>query len=184
MKIYTKTGDDGTTSLATGKRLFKDSPRVELYGTVDELNTIIGLALAFGPNNRLKDTLIKLNNLLFNLGSDLATPLEPKPKFEVPRIKEENITWLEKLIDEYTAELQPLRNFILPGGTQVSSFLHNARTVCRRAERLAVSLSRDENLGDYALKFLNRLSDFLFTAARMNNHLSNIEDIKWDKNVM
>lgn len=176
MKIYTKTGDDGTTSLFSGTRVKKYSPRVELYGTVDELNTIIGLAISCGAPDGLKETLEKLSNLLFLLGSDLATPLEPAPKFAVPRLKGTEAKWLEQLIDKYDEELPPLKNFILPGGTMCASFLQQARTVCRRAERLAVELAETENIGEHAIIFLNRFSDFLFTAARMANHLMGLPD--------
>ena len=184
MKIYTKTGDDGTTGLFNGQRVSKNALRVNVYGTVDELNSIIGIITTL-PDlpPKLKTAMNIINNLLFNLGSDLATPLNPTPKFEVPRIKNENIIWLESLIDKYDTELQPLRNFILPGGTMSSAFLQNARTVCRRAERLAVELSGEEFLGDYAIKFLNRLSDYLFTAARYANHLNYVNDVLWESNI-
>ncbi len=182
MKIYTKTGDDGTTGLFNGQRVLKSSLRVECYGTVDELNSIIGIVTTIPDLPlKIKESITVINNLLFNLGSDLATPLNPPPKFEVPRINEENIEWLENLIDEYDTILPPLKNFILPGGTMSSAFLQNARTVCRRAERLAVSLSTQENLGDYTVKFLNRLSDYLFTAARYANFLNGVNDINWTK---
>jgi cob(I)alamin adenosyltransferase len=181
MKIYTKTGDDGTTGLFNGSRVLKSSLRVETYGTVDELNSIIGLITTQNLDIRMLQTFTQLNNLLFNLGSDLATPLNPKPKFDVPRMTEANIIWLENLIDEYDNELSPLKNFILPGGTVVAAYLHNARTVCRRAERLAVRMNVDEDLGLFVVKFLNRLSDFLFTAARMANHLAGVKDVEWKK---
>jgi cob(I)alamin adenosyltransferase len=181
MKIYTKTGDDGTTGLFNGSRVSKNSLRVNTYGTVDELNSIIGLAIAFDMPTEMLPTFKKISRTLFNLGSDFATPLLPTPKFSVPRISEENILDLERLIDQYDEKLTPLKSFILPGGSKSASFLHQARTVCRRAERLAVELSSHEDLGLYAVKFLNRLSDFLFTAARMANHLSNIPDEIWEK---
>jgi len=179
MKIYTKTGDDGTTGLFGGKRVQKSDLRVHVYGTIDELNSIIGLITTKNVNERIKDVLIDLNNLLFVAGSDVATPLEPKPRFNIDRIDETHILWLEKLLDEYTNELPELKNFILPGGTEVSALLQFARTTCRRAERYAVELSMNENFGEYIVKFLNRLSDFLFTAARMANFLEGIEDVKW-----
>lgn len=181
MKIYTKTGDDGSTGLFNGERVSKNSPRVNLYGTVDELNSIIGLAVAFDVKEPLKDDLININHVLFNLGSDLATPKNPKPKFEVPRITQNNIDWLEGRIDQYDESLEILKTFILPGGGKAAAFLHQARTVCRRAERLAVDLSASEDLGEFAVIFLNRLSDYLFTAARYSNHLDGIEDVKWSK---
>lgn len=179
MKIYTKTGDKGETGLFNGDRVSKSNLRVELYGTVDELNSIIGLARSFEPPEIIEGMLKELSIMLFNLGSDLATPLSPKPKFSVPRISQENIDYLEQKIDEFDDVLPALKNFILPGGSKSSAFLHNARTVCRRAERLAVKLSYDEDLGEFAVIFLNRLSDLLFTAARMANHESGIPDIEW-----
>lgn len=177
MKIYTKTGDDGTTGLFSGKRVSKSSVRVEAYGTVDEMNTVLGIALSACSNDNLKSDLISISNTLFILGSDLATPLEPKPKWEVKRINGEHINWLENKIDEYTAKLPELKNFILPGGNMVSAYLHQARTVCRRAERRAITLAENEDIGDWAVKYLNRLSDYLFTAARYANFLSETDDI-------
>lgn len=179
MKIYTKTGDKGETGLFNGTRVSKSNLRVELYGTVDELNSIIGIARSFEPPALIGKLLKELSYLLFNLGSDLATPLTPKPKFTVPRISQENIEFLEMKIDEFDEKLPELKNFILPGGSRTAAFLHNARTVCRRAERLAVKLAYEEDLGEYAVIFLNRLSDLLFTAARMANYESGIEDIEW-----
>lgn len=181
MKIYTKTGDDGTTGLFNGSRVKKSNDRINLYGTTDELNSIIGLAAASLPESKLNTDLEWINNRIFDLGSDLATPLDPTPKFEVPRINEAHIIWLEKKIDEYDEVLDPLKTFILPGGSMQAAFLHQARTVCRRAERLAVNLSEQENLGSYVVKFLNRLSDYLFAAARYSNKIQSIEDKKWQK---
>lgn len=179
MKIYTKTGDDGTTGLFNGIRVKKNAPRVEVYGTVDELNSIIGLVNSSGLPKEMEKIFEKISLTLFNLGSDLATPLNPPAKFQVPRITLENIEELEKEIDKYDDKLPTLKNFILPGGTMPAAFLHQARTVCRRAERLAVELSENEDIGEYAVKYLNRLSDFLFTAARMANHLAGKEDKIW-----
>ena len=179
MKIYTKTGDDGTTSLLNGKRVPKYSTRVELYGSVDELNAVIGTAASEDIPSRLKKTLTKLNATLFFLGSDLAAPFDPPPKFEINRIGDDEIQWLESKIDEYSDELPELKNFILPGGSKCAAHLHHARTVCRRAERLAVRLATEEDIGEYAIKFLNRLSDYLFVAARMANNFARVEDVKW-----
>ncbi|HOK14677.1 MAG TPA: cob(I)yrinic acid a,c-diamide adenosyltransferase [Candidatus Kapabacteria bacterium] len=178
MKIYTKTGDNGTTSLFDGKRVRKDNLRVETYGTVDELNSIIGLALAFDIPAEMKNDLIKINNDLFILGSDLATPINNQVK--VNRIDEHHIKWLEQKIDEYSEILPPLRNFILPGGTHSAAFLHQARTVCRRLERIAVTLSEAEDLGQFVIIYINRLSDYLFVAARFANFLNNREDVVWN----
>ncbi len=179
MKIYTKTGDDGTTGLFSGKRVLKCDNRVELYGTVDELNSIIGISTTMEMPNDMLGTFENIRHLLFNLGSDFATPLEPKSRFEPKRINSDDVKYLEDLIDDYDAKLPPLRNFILPGGTQCAAFLHQARTVCRRAERLAVALSKEELLSQDSLIFLNRLSDFLFIASRMANFLAGVEDITW-----
>ncbi len=181
MKIYTKTGDDGTTGLFSGLRVTKDSLRVETYGTTDELNSIIGIAVSNMKQSQLKEDLLYLNNLLFVVGSDFATPFEPKPKFDVKRIDGGNIKWLEKKIDNYTGKMPELKNFILPGGSVPAANLHHARTVCRRAERLCVSLEREEYIGEHIGKFLNRLSDYLFTAARMANYDEGIADVTWKK---
>lgn len=178
MKIYTKTGDDGTTGLFNGERVHKSNDRVNLYGTVDELNSIIGLAVATASTD-VNQHLEKINNLLFDLGSDLATPLDPPPKWEIKRLEPQWIEWLESNIDQYDKHLEPLKTFILPGGSMQAGFLHQARTVCRRAERLAVSLSKEVDLGPVAVKFLNRLSDYLFAASRYSNHLQGVKDKKW-----
>jgi len=181
VKIYTKTGDDGTTGLFNGQRVPKYSERVECYGTVDELNSFLGIARIYSKNDDFSSDLKFLSNRLFNLGSDLATPLTPTPKFEVPRITEQDIKWLEQKMDSYEEHLKPLRSFILPGGSQLSAHLHICRTVCRRAERLAVMISEKENLGKFAVIFLNRLSDYFFMASRYANYLSGIEDNEWEK---
>lgn len=179
MKIYTKTGDVGETSLFSGERVKKSNLRVELYGTIDELNSIIGLAHTFGKDDILNEHLLYLNELLFKFGSDLATPPTPKPKHRIERIVAEDVSDLEEKIDEYDAELPKLTRFILPGGSKRAAFLHQARTVCRRAERIAVSIMHEENLGEFAIPFINRLSDYLFEASRYANHLENVEDIVW-----
>jgi len=175
MKIYTKTGDDGTTGLFDGSRVTKYDNRVVTYGTVDELNSAIGLAISLQMPLQMIDIFENLQNTLFNLGSDLATPLKNNSKITVRRITIEDIEILESQIDNYTAILAPLKKFILPGGSACASALHLARTICRRAERLCTQLSENEETGQ-ALIYLNRLSDFLFTAARMANHLAGIKD--------
>lgn len=179
MKIYTKTGDKGETGLFNGERVPKSSLRVNVYGTVDELNTVIGLGRAFDPPEMLEDGLKQISAMLFSLGTDLASPLDPPPKFEVIRITEENYKYLEELIDIYEERLPKLKNFILPGGSKVAAFLHNGRTVCRRAERLAVELAAAEPVNESAIIFLNRLSDYLFVAARLANYLEGVKDIEW-----
>ncbi len=177
MKIYTKTGDDGSTGLNGGKRVQKSDLRVSVYGTIDELNSVLGIVVAFDVPEPIKESLVKLNSMLFIAGSDIATPMDNKINIE--RINAENILWLEILIDDYTSKLPELKHFILPGGSQQSAFLHLARTVCRRAERLAVELAQTEDIGEFIIKYLNRLSDYLFTASRYANFLSGNPDVEW-----
>jgi cob(I)alamin adenosyltransferase len=176
MKIYTKTGDDGTTGLFAGGRVFKTHPRVEAYGTVDELNSVIGVARAAKPHNDA--WLKKVQNHLFNLGADLATPLDAQAEWVV-RTEGELIVWLEEHIDEMTAKLPPLKHFVLPGGCPVSAQLQVARGVCRRAERLVVHLAQQEPVTENAVVYLNRLSDFLFTLARYENMLAGVPEEEW-----
>lgn len=177
MKIYTKTGDDGTTSLYGGARVSKSDPRIDCYGTVDELNCVIGLAASHGPDHPLGSLMGRLQTLLFVLGADLATPPERTGRIE--RITESDVAQLEAWIDELDADLPPLRHFILPGGTVVAATLHLARTVCRRAERQLVQARLEQDFSDQALLFLNRLSDLLFVMARFSNHASRHPDTPW-----
>lgn len=180
MKIYTKTGDDGTTGLFNGKRVSKAALRVEAYGTVDELNTVVGLAYSFECPEPVKSELKHTMNILFTVGADLATPIDQYIKSQaIKRTSEEEITRLELAIDSYDEELPPLKHFILPGGHQAAAFLHNARTVCRRAERLTVELASTEDINENVIKYLNRLSDYFFAAARYVNHLTGVEDVIW-----
>lgn len=168
-RIYTKTGDGGETALGSGKRVPKDDPRIEAYGTVDETNAVIGVArLAASPN--LDVMLARVQNDLFDLGADFAVPEEEGQKFERLTVTDAQVTRLEREIDQMNAELSPLRSFVLPGGSPSAAHLHVARTVCRRAERLAVTLARTEKVNPAAIRYLNRLSDFLFVAARFANH--------------
>ncbi len=178
MKIYTKTGDDGTTALFSGGRVTKDHLRVEAYGTVDELNSVIGIARAHHPSRQTDTLLERIQNQLFHLGADLATPMDAKADWII-RITADNILWLEQSIDEMTADLHELKQFILPGGSVVGAHLHLARTVARRAERCAVRLSAQEAIGDYVIQYLNRLSDWLFTLARWENRRAGIKEEKW-----
>jgi cob(I)alamin adenosyltransferase len=178
MKIYTKTGDQGETSLFSGGRVRKDHLRVEAYGTVDEMNSIIGTARAHEPAPEVDVFLERVQNQLFQLGSDLATPMDAQAEWIV-RVDEASVTWLEEQIDSMTAQLEPLKNFVLPGGTLSAGHIHIARTVCRRAERLVVSLAHHEEIGDFVLPYLNRLSDALFTLARYENKLRDINEAKW-----
>jgi cob(I)alamin adenosyltransferase len=182
-RVYTRTGDKGETALVGGRRVPKDSPRIEAYGTVDELNAIIGLARVFNaeqkkPGKRhrwLDEVLRRLQNELFDLGSELATPAESVYE-GMFRVGAEQVTALERLMDECQKELAPLKSFVLPGGGRVGGFLHQARTVCRRAERRVLELSRVEDIGEWPLKYVNRLSDLLFVLSRwVGKHLGETE---------
>jgi cob(I)alamin adenosyltransferase len=170
-RIYTKTGDDGTTALANGERRNKDDLRIEAYGTVDEANACIGLVRQHLSGHPAIDALLSdVQNDLFDLGADLATPMDartgPKGRLE---ITEPQVQALEGAIDEHNARLEPLRSFVLPGGSAASAYLHLARTVVRRAERLGVALAREEKVNAAALRYLNRLSDLLFVLGRVAN---------------
>ena len=178
MKIYTHTGDDGTTALFGGPRVPKYHLRVEAYGTVDELNSALGLARTLGPQPETERWLHEIQQHLFYIGSDLATPLDAKAD-RIVRLDKEAVVWLEEVIDEITDPLPPLKQFILPGGTPVAAQVHVARTVCRRAERITAYLVESEQIGAYVLPYLNRLSDFLFTLARWENFKAGITDEKW-----
>ena len=179
-KIYTRTGDDGTTALVSGPRRDKHDIRVEAYGTVDEVNSTIGMArLHTAGMGEVDQMLFRIQNDLFDLGADLATPdTGEKPEYEPLRIIEAQATRLETEIDTLNADLEPLKSFVLPGGSPASAYLHLARTVSRRAERLMVELSRHEAIGPASLKYINRLSDFLFVAARVANE-NGRTDILW-----
>ncbi|HYM21155.1 MAG TPA: cob(I)yrinic acid a,c-diamide adenosyltransferase [Candidatus Kapabacteria bacterium] len=180
MKIYTKTGDDGTTGLFSAGRIKKNAPRIRAYGEVDELNSVIGFVSAENNSVLFGDTIEWLQRTLFILGSDLATPLSANVTYEVPRINESDVTRLEKLIDTYESELQPLKNFILPGGSDLASRLHIARTIARRAEREIVTLSESEEIGGVVLPFINRFSDLLFVMARYANNKLAVTEPMWD----
>ena len=177
MKIYTKKGDEGNTALFGGEQTTKTSPRIEAYGTVDELNSVLGMVLSSKPSPRGNEILTELQSLLFVLGADLATP--EKTKARIDRIEEHHIELMESYIDELEENLPPLKSFILPGGTPAASALHLARTVCRRAERAAFHLKEIETVSDHLLIFLNRLSDLLFVMARYENHAAGKPDTPW-----
>ncbi len=177
-RIYTRTGDEGQTSLFAGGRTSKDTARLHAYGTIDELNSVLGLAVAQGLSEELAAKLNVVQNELFVVGADLATPLEADAPW-LTRISEEQVTRLEREIDEMDDRLPPLKNFILPGGTAGAASLHVARTVCRRAERWAVALAGDENLNASILHYVNRLSDWLFVAARYENFRAGREETIW-----
>ena len=178
-RIYTKTGDEGMTGLGGGQRVPKDSRRVETYGTVDELNSQIGVALACGLSERLASELPRIQNELFDLGSDLATPAVSQVRHAVPTVEPRHIAQLERLIDELNDVVGPLANFLLPGGSPGAAQLHVARTVCRRAERQATALAREEPIGPTVLPYLNRLSDALFVMARYENHERAVSEPLW-----
>lgn len=179
-RIYTRTGDNGQTGLASGARVSKSDARVEAYGCVDELNAVIGVArLHSGQNDRIDAMLARIQNELFDLGADLATPLEPVPKWEALRIVDSQVERLEAEIDWMNESLKALDSFILPGGAPLAAHLHMARTVARRAEREAVRLvEAGEVVTPAAVRYLNRLSDHLFCAARRAN-ANGADDVKW-----
>jgi cob(I)alamin adenosyltransferase len=181
-KIYTKTGDDGTTALVSGPRRQKDDLRVEAYGTIDEANSAIGVARLHMQGMPILDAmLMSIQNDLFDLGADLATPdTGEKPEYEPLRIVETQVARIEADIDQLNADLQPLKSFVLPGGHSAAAHLHLARTITRRAERLMVTLGRTEGevVSEAALKYVNRLSDFLFVAARHANDRG-LADVLW-----
>lgn len=178
MKIYTKTGDLGTTSLFGGKRVSKSDLRIDSYGTVDELNSYIGLLRDQEVNKKRKEVLIEIQDRLFTMGSILAT--EPgNLKVKIPLLQEVDIAFLEKQIDEMDAQLPPMKSFVLPGGHVSVSFGHVARTVCRRAERLVIALDQQEKIDPLVIKYLNRLSDYLFMLCRMMTLELGVEETPW-----
>ena len=179
MKIYTKTGDKGATSLFGGIRVPKNNIRIEAYGTVDELNASLGVVISENVSESVKKDIKKIQNDLFIVGGDLATPLS-ETKVKIPRTTEAMITFLEKEIDLYDSKIEELKSFILPGGVKTSSFLHLSRTICRRAERRVVELADMEQINTEIVKYLNRLSDLLFIFARFENFNSGVPDIEWE----
>ncbi|MFQ5538326.1 MAG: cob(I)yrinic acid a,c-diamide adenosyltransferase [Gemmatimonadota bacterium] len=189
MKIYTRTGDRGETGLFGGGRVAKDHPRVEAYGAVDELNAVLGQAISESQVHEVRVRLSLIQHDLFSLGSLLATPppaeegagaQRPRPK-SLPEFPVERIEEMEAWMDEADEELPPLRAFILPGGSRGAATIHLARTVCRRAERRVVHLASKEPVEEEVVRYLNRLSDLLFTFARLENHRAGREDVLWEK---
>ncbi len=178
MKIYTKTGDTGTTGLYGGQRVPKHSPRIQAYGEVDELNAVLGLVRAETTHEPIQQSLLEIQNTLFVMGAQLASP-RVDPKIEI--ITSAHVDFLERQIDAITEALPPLRHFILPGGSRTAAQLHLGRTVCRRAERTAVHLSQlpNESVDHWVLIYLNRLSDFLFVLSRLANQLEKKPDTEW-----
>lgn len=180
MKVYTRRGDAGQTDLFGGDRVSKEHIRVEAYGEVDELNACVGVAAAASAHADVAAFMQGIQSTLFDIGSFLATPeAAHRTKASIPEAEEEDVKALEAEIDRLEEELSPLENFILPGGTPAAAAFHVARTVCRRAERRVVSLDREDPLGGFALRYLNRLSDLLFVLARVENARANVEDVEW-----
>lgn len=177
MRIYTKKGDSGSTSLFGGNRVPKSSPRIEAYGTVDELNSVVGLGASYNISEQGAKWIKKVQEDLFILGADLATP--PSSNTRIARIDEDAIHYLENAIDAMQEKLPALKNFILPGGCPAGATFHLARTVCRRAERATVSCSETEEISNLTIKYLNRLSDFLFVLARFENKQSGTPEEIW-----
>lgn len=174
-KIYTRTGDSGTTGLGDGSRVNKDSLRVEAYGTVDELNSQVGLIIALGVDDTIASILLGIQHDLFDLGGELCIPGHTA-------IESRHIELLENILDEYNAQLPALKEFILPGGNLAAATCHIARTVCRRAERHTVSLANEENINPPVVKYLNRLSDLLFVFCRILARQNGGKEVLWDKN--
>lgn len=179
-KIYTRTGDDGTASLGTRQRVTKDSLRIKAIGEIDELNSMIGVAIASGVVDKLAEILTTIQNELFVLGADLAFPQDIDEDVSVPRIEDRHISRLEQLIDDMVKKIGTLQNFILPGGSVSASHLHVSRAICRRVERNLVELSREEMVSASSLRYVNRLSDTLFVLARYENFENGIEEPLWD----
>ena len=187
-RVYTRTGDKGETGLVGGKRVPKDSPRIEAYGTIDELNSIVGLARVFneeklgqGEAHRFLDSVLRqIEDELFDLGSELATP----PDFfkeGMYRVGEREVKKLEQVMDECQKELEPLKSFVLPGGGRIGAYLHQCRTVCRRAEREILRLSRVEELNEWSLKYVNRLSDLFFVLSRWISKQTGDAEYLWQR---
>jgi len=180
MKIYTKTGDAGRTSLIGGAKVLKSDPRIEAYGTVDELNSYIGLVSDYCNNDATKNILKEIQDRLFTIGSELACDPDKDTKMAIPDLYESDVEVLEKEIDRMDAALPVMKNFILPGGLPVVSFMHIARCVCRRAERRCVDLSENSgNVNPLIIKYINRLSDYLFMLARYTAMQNNAPEIIW-----
>jgi len=183
LKIYTRTGDRGDTALFGGGRVPKTHPRVQAYGTVDELNSFLGRAITRVGSGEIRERLSSIQHDLFTLGSHLATPpaREGRARPHLPPLPRDRVTQMEVWIDEAEGELAPLRAFILPGGSEGAAELHVCRTVCRRVERMVVRLGPDEPECEAIIQYLNRLSDLLFTLARLENHRAGAPDVEWRK---
>lgn len=179
MKIYTKTGDAGETGLYGGTRVSKTDARVEAYGTVDELNALLGLARAHASDVQVDRTLEDVQNALFDVGADLATPVDAKARGKITPVDADDVAWLEDQIDRYDADLGQLEAFILPGGNPTGATLHTARAVARRAERRVVALEDRHELNEHVRVYLNRLSDLLFVLARIVNMRAGVSESAW-----
>lgn len=180
MKIYTRRGDGGETDLFGGERVAKDALRVEAYGAVDEANAVLGVALAASDHDDLRGIGQEIQARLFDLGGYLATPdADRRAKGEIPEPEADDVAALEGHIDALEADLEPLKTFVLPGGTPAAAAFHAARTVCRRAERRCVALHREEPLSAASLRYVNRLSDLLFVMARVENRRAGVADVPW-----
>lgn len=184
MKLYTRSGDDGTTGLFGGGRVGKDHPRVEAYGTVDELNACLGLAASacaadHATEARFAEIIAEAQSWLFDIGADLATPEGNAQEERVLRIGDGEVAVVEGWIDEIDDRNESMRSFVMPGGTEVAARMHLARTVCRRAERLMVALSHTETVSEGAIRYMNRLSDLLFAMSRLANRERGVADVPW-----
>ena len=179
-RVYTRAGDDGTTALGGGQRVAKDSLRIEAFGTVDELNSVIGVAVAAVLHASMREQFFIIQQVLFKLGSDLCILESDKARYSVPGIEPRHIEQLEGWIDAWNEDLEPLTSFILPVGDLATAQLHVARTVCRRAERITIALGRVEPVGTFVVPYLNRLSDLLFVASRYQARASGRADTLWD----
>jgi cob(I)alamin adenosyltransferase len=178
MKIYTKTGDSGKTGLFGGARVDKNNARIEAYGTIDELNSLIGVILSSEINEKNRTILNRVQQTLFTVGSELATPSDVKSDI-IQALKHDEIKYLENCIDEIDDKLEPLKNFILPGGSKSAALLHFARTICRRAERKIITVNTTDNVNAEILIYINRLSDLLFILARFENYSNSTTEIEW-----
>ncbi|MGH3117860.1 MAG: cob(I)yrinic acid a,c-diamide adenosyltransferase [Gaiellales bacterium] len=178
MKIYTRTGDDGSTGLLGPERVLKNAPRVEAFGTLDELNAALGAVRSRDAERWLETELVSLQSKLFNVGAEVATT-DPRMLDKLDRITEEDIGSLERWIDRLDAELPPLRQFVLPAGSRLATELHRARTVCRRAERRLVALQQQDEIEPRLVRYLNRLADLLFVMARWCNQRAGVPDMEW-----
>jgi cob(I)alamin adenosyltransferase len=179
-KVYTRTGDDGTTELGNAQRVPKTAPRIVAYGTIDELNAQIGVVLASGVASELTEPLRRIQNELFHAGAELCVPEADRTEHPGPRVEARHVKALERLIDGLNVQVPPLKNFILPGGALAAAQLHVARTVCRRAERDVLALAAQEPIGQHVVPYLNRLSDALFVLARFQNKVAGVDEPLWD----